>query len=126
MTLFDDIKAGLTEAIAIAEGDADPTTYRVHVQCKVDVAAIRRKQHLTQADFSAAYGFPIGTIREWEQGRSRPDTSARAYLMVIAREPEIVREILRRNPDSGGTERRAMAPGFRPGERKRRPSSGSP
>ena len=47
-------------------------------------------------------GRPIGTLRDWEQGRVEPDQAARAYLTVIAREPETVREALKppreRNP----------------------------
>jgi putative transcriptional regulator len=43
---------------------------------------------------SSALGFPITTLRDWEQGRVRPDTSARAYLMVIAKEPEAVERAL--------------------------------
>ena len=39
-------------------------------------------------------GFPIATLRDWEQGRSRPDTSARAYLTVIEREPKAVERAL--------------------------------
>lgn len=94
MTTFDDIKAGLVEAIGIANGTADPATYKVHVPAEIDVGSIRRKAAMTQAAFAAAYGFPIGTLREWEQGRSRPDTAARAYLLVIEGQPEIVRRTL--------------------------------
>ena len=39
-----------------------------------------------------------GTLRDWEQGRSQPDQPARAYLAVIARDPEHVRKALQREP----------------------------
>ena len=82
------------EAVAIAKGEADPTTYRVHVPADLDVAAIRKGLGLTQAAFAARYGFPIGTLRDLEQGRARPDASTRAYLVVISREPEAVQRAL--------------------------------
>ena len=56
---------------------------------------IRRALGLTQQDFAARYHIPIGTLRDWEQGRAEPDEAARAYLTVIAREPEMVRKELK-------------------------------
>ena len=49
---------------------------------------IRRALGLSQEDFAARYHIPLGTLRDWEQGRVEPDQAARAYLTVIAREPE--------------------------------------
>src|ERR1051325_4381154 len=56
---------------------------------------IRRALGLSQEDFAARYHIPIGTLRDWEQGRVEPDQAARAYLTVIAREPETVRKALK-------------------------------
>ena len=55
---------------------------------------IRRALGLSQEEFSARYHIPIGTLRDWERNRCEPDQAARAYLQVIAREPEIVRSVL--------------------------------
>jgi len=82
------------EARAIARGEADPGNYRVYVPAEVDVKAIRRGLKMTQAQFAARYGFPLGTLRDWEQGKSKPDTSARAYLQVILKEPKAVERAL--------------------------------
>jgi putative transcriptional regulator len=57
---------------------------------------LRRALQLTQEEFAARYRIPIGTLRDWEQGRSEPDQPARAYLTVIARDPEGVRTALQR------------------------------
>lgn len=54
------------------------------------VKIIRRALGLTQEDFAERYNIPLGTLRDWEQGRSTPDAPARAYLKVIATEPEMV------------------------------------
>ena len=49
---------------------------------------------LTQQDFAARYQIPVGTLRDWEQRRSEPDAPAKAYLKVIAADPEGVAEKL--------------------------------
>jgi len=58
------------------------------------VSVIRRALKLSQEDFAGAFHIPLGTLRDWEQGRKEPDAAARAYLRVIAREPETVRKAL--------------------------------
>jgi putative transcriptional regulator len=50
---------------------------------------------LSQEEFAARYHIPLGTVRDWEQRRKEPDAAARAYLRVIAREPETVRKALK-------------------------------
>lgn len=55
---------------------------------------LRRALGLTQEGFAARYRIPLGTLRDWEQGRSEPDQPTRAYLTVIARDPEGVRRAL--------------------------------
>ncbi len=91
---FDKIAAGLKEAVAISRGEADPSTYRVHVPESVDVKAIRSKIGLTQSAFASRFGFPLATVKDWEQGRRGPETTARALLTIIDREPEAVRRAL--------------------------------
>jgi len=60
------------------------------------VSTIRRALKLSQEEFADAFHIPIGTLRDWEQGRKEPDAAARAYLQVIAREPKTVRKALER------------------------------
>jgi putative transcriptional regulator len=55
---------------------------------------IRRALGLSQEEFATRFHIPIGTLRDWEQGRAEPDQAARAYLRVIARAPDLVREAL--------------------------------
>jgi putative transcriptional regulator len=63
----------------------------------------RRALGLSQEAFAARYHIPIGTLRDWEQGRVEPDQAARAYLTVIARDPDAVHRALNstRAPISG-------------------------
>lgn len=90
---FDKIAEGLREAAAIARGDATPA--KLFVPAEIDVRGIRVKLGVSQEDFSAAFGFTVHQIRQWEQGRARPTGAARAYLMIIDENPDAVREMLR-------------------------------
>ncbi len=58
------------------------------------VRAVRKRLGLSQAQFAARFHLPVGTLRDWEQNRRRPDAPARAYLRVIAREPDLVARAL--------------------------------
>jgi putative transcriptional regulator len=62
----------------------------------VDVKAIRKRVKMSQTEFSRAYGISKRALQEWEQGGRQPDSAARAYLSVIAKEPAIVRRALAR------------------------------
>jgi len=59
-----------------------------------NVKKLRERLGLTQEDFAATYRIPVGTLRDWEQARKFPDATARAYLTVIARNPEAVANLL--------------------------------
>ena len=60
----------------------------------IDVKAIRKRVKMSQAEFSRAYGISKRALQEWEQGGRQPDSAARAYLIVIAKEPAVVRRAL--------------------------------
>ena len=85
---------GARQALAIASGELDPSTYLIHVPDEIDVKALRRRLKLSQTAFASRFGFSPARIRDWEQGRSRPDGAVRAYLLVIQREPEAVERAL--------------------------------
>ncbi|MGO9546568.1 MAG: helix-turn-helix domain-containing protein [Rhodomicrobium sp.] len=83
-------------AAAMADPDARPMTeeeWKAAPRVPRTVT-IRRALKLSQEEFAARFHIPPGTLRDWEQGRSEPDAAARAYLRVIAREPEVVRRAL--------------------------------
>jgi putative transcriptional regulator len=81
-------------AQAIAKGEADPKTYKVHVPAHLDVRAIRTKLKMSQNAFAARFGILPSTLRDWEQNRRHPDGAARVLLMVIDREPDAVSRAL--------------------------------
>jgi putative transcriptional regulator len=60
----------------------------------IDVKAIRKQVKMSQSEFSRTYGISKRALQEWEQGGRQPDSAARAYLTVIAKEPAVVRRAL--------------------------------
>ena len=60
-----------------------------------DVAALRHFVGLTQGRFARAMGISVHTLRNWEQGRRRPEGPALALLRIAARHPRIIRENLK-------------------------------
>lgn len=59
-----------------------------------DVAALRRFIGLTQQELATAMGISVHTLRNWEQGRRRPEGPAIALLRIAARHPKVIRESL--------------------------------
>ena len=88
------------EAAARADSDAQPLTRSDLNRMKRTPQAkiIRRALGLTQEEFAAHYHIPLGTLRDWEQGRAEPDQPTQAYLKIIAREPERVERLLNPRP----------------------------
>lgn len=84
------------ESAAHADRDAKPLTEADLKRMKRTPQAkvIRRALELTQEEFAFRYHIPLGTLRDWEQGRTEPDQPARAYLTLIARDAEHVNSIL--------------------------------
>jgi putative transcriptional regulator len=84
------------EAAARSDSDAQPFSTAELVRMKHTPRAklIRRALGLTQEEFAVRFQIPLGTLRDWEQGAAEPDQAARAYLKVIARDPEAVRRAL--------------------------------
>jgi putative transcriptional regulator len=100
-----DAVAALTDeqihAAALADPDAQPIPLgteeelaKLGLHRVVNVKKLRERLGLTQEAFAATYRIPIGTLRDWEQRRKLPDAPARAYLTVIARNPEAVASLL--------------------------------
>ncbi len=82
------------QALAFAEGSAEPETYRVHIPEVIDVRRIRAQFHMSQAQFAKEFGFSVRTLQEWEQGRSVPRGVSKHFLLVLQREPEAVKRAL--------------------------------
>ena len=86
-----DLIEGMKVVLAHQRGEIDLE----HVWPKpIDVRSIRKRVKMSQAEFSRIYGISKRALQEWEQGGRQPDSAARAYLTVIAKEPDVVRRAL--------------------------------
>ncbi len=86
--------AGLKEIIAHKQGKIVLPTYEYHPPSHIEVAPVRAKLGMSQTKFAHAFGLNVGTVRDWEQGRRKPDGMARILLAVIAKHPELVHGVL--------------------------------
>jgi putative transcriptional regulator len=89
---FKELMKGLDDVESYLSGEAEG--FRVHVPGQVDVKKIRTHLHMTQSKFSNTFGFSLDAVKHWEGGRRMPDPSARAYLTIIDKAPEVVINIL--------------------------------
>ena len=85
--------ASAREALAFAKGRQNHGC-KVHVPDDIDVKAIRERISLSQGEFAKLFGLSKRTLEHWEHGRRVPSGPARAFLTVIAREPDAVRRAL--------------------------------
>jgi putative transcriptional regulator len=87
------ILRGASQALDYAKGKR--RGFRIHVPEEVDVKAIREKLGMTQTEFADAFGFSVSSLRNWEQGRRRPERPIRILLFLIEKEPKLVQKALR-------------------------------
>ena len=87
-------------AAAAADPDARPMTPEQLATARriPRIKTLRRALGLTQDEFATRYHIPLGTLRDWEQGRREPDQPVRAYLKIIAADPEGVSRSLASGP----------------------------
>ena len=91
---FDKIMGGLEEARAYAQGARSGYVVHEVVVVEPDVQAIRARTGLSQDAFARSIGVATSTLRNWEQGRRRPQGPARVLLALLDRQPEIIQERL--------------------------------
>jgi putative transcriptional regulator len=99
-TRFDAMTDADHHAAALKDPDAQPIRPEDLQRMKrtPQVKVIRRALGLSQEEFAEKFHIPLGTLRDWEQSRKEPDAAARAYLVVIARNPSAVNEALHSAP----------------------------
>jgi len=88
------ILQGINDAIAYVRGDESKGRSHMIITSKVDVKSIRAETGLTQVKFAETYGLSLSTLKKWETGNREPEGAAKAYLTVIAQQPDIVRDAL--------------------------------
>lgn len=95
MTAYESVSKGLEEALAFADGNM--TAAKVHEVSviDVDVAKVRQRTGLSQAEFARSIGVAKGTLLNWEHGRRHPTGPAQVLLALIAKKPSVVQDLLR-------------------------------
>lgn len=93
---FDALTDEEVTARAVTDPDNPPRTLEQLARGRrVSLAKFTRfKLGLSQEDFAQRFGIPLGTLRDWEQHRSKPDQAAESYLKVIAANPKAVAKAL--------------------------------
>jgi len=103
--ITDNKASGMTddeiEAAALSDPDNLPLTPDELATARPvpKVRALRFKLNLSQAEFATRFHLAVGTVRDWEQGRTKPDQTASAYLDVIANAPDAVMQALGTQPE---------------------------
>jgi len=97
---FDAMSEEERHAAALSDPDCPPATEAQLARARrvPSVRALRLKMNLTQEEFAARFGLPLGTVRDWEQGAHRPDRAAQVLLTVIASNPDAVIRALEKKP----------------------------
>lgn len=93
--IFEGIEQGLKEAVAFTKGE-HVEGVRIHkiTVPEIDAKAVRSATGLSQDKFAAWCGISAGTLRNWEQGRRRPQGAARTLLYMIQKDPKAFQELV--------------------------------
>ncbi len=91
---FKKVMTGLEDARSYLKGARDGfAVHEVEVP-EPNVVAIRGRTGLSQPAFAKSIGVPLGTLKNWEQGRRRPEGPARVLLALIEKRPSLVQDEL--------------------------------
>lgn len=94
--LFNELLKSVRQGGAILRGKRRPS--RVFEFAEPDVRRIREQYGLTQDKFAQLIGISVATLRNWEQGRRRPEGAARVLLRVAAKHPKAVLDVVTHSP----------------------------
>jgi len=89
--LFQELLASVKQGAAIMRGMIPPS--RHFEFSETEVRSLRKQFGLTQDKFAHLVGISVGTLRNWEQGRRKPEGPARVLLKVAALHPEALLDI---------------------------------
>jgi putative transcriptional regulator len=91
--MFKELVASVRQGGAILRGEIAPS--RAFVVDGPNVKRLRADYRLSQNEFAALLGISVKTLRNWEQGRRMPEGPARVLLLVAAKHPDAVWDVVR-------------------------------
>jgi putative transcriptional regulator len=98
--LFEEMIESVKQGGAIIKGKMEAS--RSTEFPDVEVRSIRERYDLSQDKFASLLGISVATLRNWEQGRRRPEGPARVLLRVAAEHPEAILGNSKRRRTRGG------------------------
>jgi len=90
--MFNELLESVKQAGDIRKGKREPSRYSIIEE--PDVVAIREKYDMTQQEFSSLLGISVGTLRNWEQGRRKPQGPAKVLLKIAEKRPKAILDSL--------------------------------
>ena len=90
----DTILQGINKAIEHVNGVTSKSIVHTIINKKIDVKQIRKNLGLSQAKFSQTFAISLSTLQKWEAKTRKPDSAAKAYLLLIAEHPKMVKNTL--------------------------------
>ena len=96
--LFEELLKSVKQGGAILRGEMRPS--RTFKFSQPDVRSIRDHYGLSQPKFADMLGISVSTLRNWEQGRRKPEGAARILLLVAAKYPETILEVVHQSSKS--------------------------
>src|SRR5687767_14328876 len=94
--MFNELLDSVREMKAVMRGDIVPSRVFEFDEPSINVKAIRAQHKLSQQQFAVMLGISVKTLRNWEQGRRKPEGAARVLLLVAAKHPEALRDVVGR------------------------------
>ena len=95
--LFKELLESVKQGGAIMKGTIKPL--RTFEFPESEVRKIRKQYGLSQDKFAILMGISVSTLRNWEQGRRKPEGPARVLLRVAATHPDALIDIIGSNQD---------------------------
>ena len=93
MSLFEEIKAGLNEAIEYEKGNLKANSRKLTITpieefTASEIKDIRKNTGMTQALFAKYLGVSLKTVEAWEAGRNQPNGAACRMLSITKKDPQ--------------------------------------
>jgi len=96
--LFDEIKLGFHDLKSEREGKITLRTTELEPRPEPEITpeeivAIREGLGYSQGVFASVMRMKVATLRNWEQGRTKPNREATLLLRLVEKDPAVIMEL---------------------------------
>jgi putative transcriptional regulator len=92
--LFQELLESVKQGAEITKGTMAPS--RTFQLPETEVRLLRKRFGLSQDKFATLVGISVGTLRNWEQGRRKPEGPARVLLNLASEHPEWLLDLVKK------------------------------